>query len=960
LTGKKIVVLTIFLLSLLAVGAVSAADNSTEDIVGTDDSTDIVIGEESDIDLSSPNINENPLKADVKSFSDLNQTINGNNDSEIYLDCDYKYSDGDDSFKEGIFINRSVTIIGNGITLDGSKHARIFKVGENDENGVVFKNITFINGLPENDNGGAIIADSSMSNVYAINCTFRDNKAIEGGAMKWGTAIGCTFQGNDAHRGGGIIYGTVIGCKFINNSADGAAFMGCYYYLCTFVGNGYINEYDLEGCKSFLNVSNLIWTPGFGGSKVNLVCEYKENQYALDNFNATVSLYKDGVWLNNYSVLTGEKWVADLQEGVYTFDLILNDFHNVNLTDLTLMVTDGTSFTDLNNTINGNANATIELNQNYTYNEATDEAFKKGIVINREVTINGNNFVLNANGNGRIFNVTSDKVTLKNITFKNGYAKSESKADSCGGAIFWSGSKMNIVDCKFINNTAEFGGANYFDGDVSNVNMTGNYYCNNTADNGGASFFGNVKNSIINETYIQNMAKDEGSANEIMVSESVVMAGKYINNTGRTLIEIKYSNKDNVITDSIFLNNDCVNLNIVNGDIHVINTWFGNNASNYNQIPQVKFLGNVKLDNWLFMNATVDPNVFSIFQTTNITFKLDAYNPNTKKVSGYNDACLQPIELTITSTSGGVDKSIAVLRESIKYSPSDVGKATVTAQVEKIKCGIELNILPPVDLSSDGQFVILNLPDDATGIVTLASGNDTYSFLVIPGCSKLYLNNLFIGNHNCTINYSGDGAYPSFTRFVELNNLIPTTITSSVVSTVYNGDKYLVATLNDGFGNPLVGVRLTVKLGTKTFTPSTDENGTVKVSTNNLAPVNIYSAEISFEGNEKYAPSTKTEYVLVKKATPKLTAAKKTFKKSTKTKKYTVTLKTNQNKVMKKVWVTLKVNKKTYKAKTNSNGKATFKITNLKKKGTFKATVTYGGNKYYNAVTKKNVKIIVK
>jgi hypothetical protein len=62
---------------------------------------------------------------------------------------------------------------------------------------------------------------------------------------------------------------------------------------------------------------------------------------------------------------------------------------------------------------------------------------------------------------------------------------------------------------------------------------------------------------------------------------------------------------------------------------------------------------------------------------------------------------------------------------------------------------------------------------------------------------------------------------------------------------------------------------------------------------------------------------------------------------------------------MKKVKVTLKVNKKTYTAKTNAKGKATFKIKKLTKKGTYKATVTYKGNAYYNKVTKK-VKIKIR
>ena len=65
------------------------------------------------------------------------------------------------------------------------------------------------------------------------------------------------------------------------------------------------------------------------------------------------------------------------------------------------------------------------------------------------------------------------------------------------------------------------------------------------------------------------------------------------------------------------------------------------------------------------------------------------------------------------------------------------------------------------------------------------------------------------------------------------------------------------------------------------------------------------------------------------------------------------------NKVMKNKKFTLKVNGKTYKATTNSKGKATFKITKLTKKGKFTAVVKYAGSKYYNAKAVK-AKITVK
>ena len=50
---------------------------------------------------------------------------------------------------------------------------------------------------------------------------------------------------------------------------------------------------------------------------------------------------------------------------------------------------------------------------------------------------------------------------------------------------------------------------------------------------------------------------------------------------------------------------------------------------------------------------------------------------------------------------------------------------------------------------------------------------------------------------------------------------------------------------------------------------------------------------------------------------------------------------------------------KTYKVKTNNRGNATFKIKKLTKKGTYKTTVTFKGNKYYSKVAKK-VKIKIK
>ena len=92
---------------------------------------------------------------------------------------------------------------------------------------------------------------------------------------------------------------------------------------------------------------------------------------------------------------------------------------------------------------------------------------------------------------------------------------------------------------------------------------------------------------------------------------------------------------------------------------------------------------------------------------------------------------------------------------------------------------------------------------------------------------------------------------------------------------------------------------------------------------------------MNFTGDKNYVGSDATTTVKINKEASKLTAAKKTYKAKVKTKKYTVTLKDSKGKAIKKAKVTLKVKGKTYKATTNAKGQATFKIKNLKKKGTY-------------------------
>ena len=118
-------------------------------------------------------------------------------------------------------------------------------------------------------------------------------------------------------------------------------------------------------------------------------------------------------------------------------------------------------------------------------------------------------------------------------------------------------------------------------------------------------------------------------------------------------------------------------------------------------------------------------------------------------------------------------------------------------------------------------------------------------------------------------------------------------------------------------------------------------------------------------GDESHNASMSVNKVIIKKKTTSISASAKTFKATAKTKKYTVTLKTIKGasidgktylKAGKKV--TLKINGKTYTAKINSKGKATFNL-KITKKGKFAAVIKFAGSNTYQA-SSKQVKITIK
>ena len=172
-----------------------------------------------------------------------------------------------------------------------------------------------------------------------------------------------------------------------------------------------------------------------------------------------------------------------------------------NQTDnLALENTEGVgNFTDLNDEISKiPTGGNLTLEKDYTYS-SSDHDYNRGILISQDnIVIDGDGHTIDGAGQTRIFNITANNVTLKNINFVNGYLNEN------GGAIY-SIHGLNILDSRFENNSASaLGGAIYIENAFSNCKINSTFI-NNTANSGGAIYFKDaITKSTINGYFENN------------------------------------------------------------------------------------------------------------------------------------------------------------------------------------------------------------------------------------------------------------------------------------------------------------------------------------------------------------------------------------------------------------------------------------------------------------------------
>ena len=224
------------------------------------------------------------------------------------------------------------------------------------------------------------------------------------------------------------------------------------------------------------------------------------------------------------------------------------------------------TYVDLVNELNNCQNNTLELTKNYIYDPDRDSNYTDGIVIDKaDFTVDGKGHTIDGAGLARIFNITANNVTLKNINFIDG------NGETNGGAVYFNGTGT-VINCEFHENYAECGGAIYA---YSDLNVTDCKFTDNAAEYGGAILSEN-NTIVINSKFNENNAVSGGA---IYSSNDIIVDNCQFNQNDADYGGAIYAYLDANVKNSEFIGNTADN----GGAIVAINELF---------INKTKFNGN--------------------------------------------------------------------------------------------------------------------------------------------------------------------------------------------------------------------------------------------------------------------------------------------------------------------------------------------------------------------------------
>ena len=474
--------------------------------------------------------------------------------------------------------------------------------------------------------------------------------------------------------------------------------------------------------------STLTIDTNINGSSVTLMFTIPEDAMG------TISISVDGTNYNKTPVGGKSSLNLNLAAGTYPVSATYSgDVKYMPTTNNTLFIVNtiaGNTFTDLKSIIDAaSPGDTIKLEDNYTNDGSITE---DGIAISKAITIDGNGHTLNANGKSRTFVINTSGVTIKNTIFTNGHQ------DNTGSAIYWSGCTVNVLNCTFINNAANYDGGAIGWTSSPNSSVSNCTFINNTAQMGGGAIYSSWTNnwSISNCIFINSYARYDGGAiitwgdNNGLISNCTFED----NSAGRDGETVFWYNGNGNIDNSKFININKHGGKVIystNTNVIISNSNFEDETvENLNEIIYGGTVINCTLNS---PSTKIDPSMTitttDIHYGENATINISISNDATGSIIitvDNNDYELPIVDgkatLTINNLETGTYTAYATYTGDMKYLPANAS-STFTVSSKANKTFTDLKNL--IDAASPKDTI--KLEDDYTNDGSITADGITIS-----------------------------------------------------------------------------------------------------------------------------------------------------------------------------------------------------------------------------------------
>ena len=326
------------------------------------------------------------------------------------------------------------------------------------------------------------------------------------------------------------------------------------------------------------------------------------------------------------------------------------------------------------------------------------------------------------------------------------------------------------------------------------------------------------------------------------------------------------------LTENIFvtINNKNYTVEVVNGKGTLLGDKLGAGVYNFSAIWDGNDNYNLTADSGKFkinkINSTVSVGADDIRVGENVTVTVSLASDTTGNVIISVDNQVYNVAIE----NGSVVKTISDFKAGIydvfvKYIGDDnYNSAQNTTKFTVLKISdYNMDVAVPEAKEGVNSTVVVDLPEDATGTVTVEIDGENYTANVTKGTAKVNIPGLGVGEYNITTIYSGNAKYVSMTKkgnITVIPNVDVNLYVDDVVMIYHDGTR-LVAKLTDYQGKPIVNASVYFTINGKTYAKTTDDNGAASIGLN--LDSKVYIATVSYNESEVYSKISKNVTVTI-------------------------------------------------------------------------------------------------